>query len=90
MKKHTSLCPDGYTSVTGQGITIEANTLQCVHCGCHWQMKPGSGNVRGFCFKCNGPICGPKCVKCVPIEQQLENIEKGNSQEHRPIIVSVL
>ncbi len=52
-------------------------TLQCVHCGGHWQCKIGSGNVRGFCYKCKGPICGPKCQKCVPLERQFENTHKG-------------
>lgn len=65
---------------------LEAGTLQCCHCGAHWQIKPGSGNVRGFCFKCNGPVCGPNCAgKCRPAEQLLENIEAGRPDDYTPV-----
>lgn len=63
---------------------LEASTLQCCHCGRHWVPRPGSGNTRGFCFKCNRPVCGPKCAECVPIEQLLENIEAGRPDEYTP------
>ena len=52
-------------------------TKQCVHCGDHWIVFPGSGRIRGFCMQCNGPICGPKCQKCIPQERQLEAREAG-------------
>lgn len=67
---------------------LEAATLQCCHCGMHWVPRPGSGRVRGFCFRCNGPICGASCVECVPALQMIENIEKGRPENYVPIIVS--
>jgi hypothetical protein len=79
----------GIITVTDPGIDRfiqEVGTLQCCHCQAHWTLKPGSGNVRGFCFKCNGPVCGPKCAgKCVPAEQMLENMETGRSDDYMPI-----
>jgi hypothetical protein len=72
------LRPNGYMSVTdADGKIIEADTLQCVHCGAHWVVKPGSGNVRGYCTRCNGPVCGPRCAECVPLERRLEMLEDG-------------
>lgn len=65
---------------------LEIGTVQCVHCGCHYPVRPGSGKIRGFCMRCNGPICGPGCAECVPTEQMLENIEKGRPLNYRPII----
>lgn len=64
---------------------LETPTLQCVHCGRHWQVRPGSGKTRGFCSNCNGPVCGPSCAKCVPQEQMLDNIESGLAAHFRPI-----
>lgn len=54
-----------------------AGTLQCCHCGTHWIPQPGSGRIRGWCSRCNGPVCGPGCAECVPHERQIENIEAG-------------
>ena len=68
---------------------IEIATLQCVHCGAHWKVQPGSGKRRGFCSRCNGPVCGPKCAECVPAEQQLENMEQGRDLLFRPIMSNV-
>ena len=65
----------------------EIGTAQCVHCSGHFPIQPGSGKIRGFCLRCNGPICGPKCAKCVPVEQMLENIEHGRPLNFRPIRV---
>ena len=65
---------------------LELATAQCCHCGGHFPIKPGSGIVRGFCFQCNGPICGPSCVECVPTEQLLDNYEKGRPENYRPIV----
>jgi len=66
---------------------LEKRTVQCVHCGGHFIPEPGSGRVRGFCFQCAGPICGPGCVECVPTDVYLENLEKGRPPDFRPIIV---
>lgn len=68
---------------------LVTKTLQCVHCGGHWIPRPGSGIIRGFCTRCNGPICGPGCATCVPTEQLLENMEKGRSLDFCPTQVSL-
>lgn len=65
---------------------LTVGTAQCVHCGGHFPIRPGSGTVRGWCMNCHGPVCGKGCVKCVPTEQMLENIEKDIPIDHRPII----
>jgi len=67
----------------------ELPTLQCVHCGRHFHLRPGSGRVRGYCARCNGPICGPGCAECVPAEQQIENLEAGRPLHFRPVRVAV-
>jgi len=72
------------------GPELEQDTVQCCHCGRHWVWVPGSGRKRGFCTQCNGITCGSaQCDKCVPIEQQLENIEKDRDVLFRPIIAPV-
>jgi hypothetical protein len=79
----------GYITVSDPGADkpiFTAMTLQCVHCGGHWFPEPGSGKVRGLCYACNGPICGPGCAKCVPTEVLLENYEKGRDLDYRPIV----
>lgn len=68
---------------------LEATTVQCVHCGGHYIPRPGSGNVRGFCMRCNGPVCGPGCAECVPVEVLLENYEKHRPLDFRPVMVPV-
>lgn len=68
---------------------LEVATLQCVHCGCHWQASPGSGRIRGFCMNCNGPVCGPRCAECVPIDLQLENMEQGRDPLWKPTKIYV-
>jgi hypothetical protein len=74
--KLVSRRPAGHTIVTDDtGVISESDMLQCVHCGYQWQIRPGSGKLRGFCFRCNGPVCGQRCENCVPIEAQLEIME---------------
>lgn len=81
--------PAGTIQVFGDK-SLQADTLQCVHCGVHWVVVRGSGRRRGFCMKCMGPTCSPECSKaCVPQERMLEAIEKGLSIEQMPIAVSV-
>lgn len=78
----------GYVAIVDPGSDkpiLEARTLQCVHCGGHWVPRPGSGIERGFCTRCNGPVCGRGCAECVPAEQMLENIEQGRPLDFRPI-----
>lgn len=54
---------------------LELKMLKCVHCGGSFPCQPGSGKIRGFCTRCNGPVCGPGCAECVPEEAMLEIIE---------------
>jgi hypothetical protein len=51
------------------------NTAQCKHCGDHFLMIRGSGAIRGWCTRCNGFVCGPKCATCIPFEVQLDIME---------------
>jgi hypothetical protein len=85
LRKNSRLRPAGYTvSSDFDGGLHEADTLQCVHCGLHWQVVKGSGRVRGFCMRCNGVTCGQKkCGECVPSEQQLDNQEAGLPAMHQ-------
>ena len=72
--KHTS----GYVIITEPDApTIEGETLSCCHCQFTWIVKPGSGLKRGWCYKCNKPVCGKKkCLeKCAPWEMQMEIAE---------------
>lgn len=69
--------PSGYFIAHDlDGKIEEKDSAQCCHCGMHFPIKPGSGELRGWCYKCTGPICGPKCVECNPIEKQLDEEEK--------------
>lgn len=68
---------------------LEVGTLQCCHCGKHWVPRPGSGTVRGFCRNCMAPVCGPGCKECVPLEQMLDNLERGRPEDFRPVSVSL-
>ena len=70
-------------------------TVQCVHCGAHHVIKDAfvqaSLGKLGFCGRCNGITCGrSECEACVPIEQQLENMEAGrlDINTYRPVRVS--
>ena len=68
------------------GILIDgmqvAETLQCRHCGMHWERKPGSGTLRGYCMKCDAVLCGkPVCMsECKPFEKWLEEVEAKSRQ----------
>jgi len=78
--EHTVSKPAGATFLTDfLGSMVEHDTQQCVHCGRHWEVKPGSGKMRSYCSKCNGHTCGaPACVRhCRPYEQQIDDAEKG-------------
>ena len=66
---------------------LELKTIQCVHCGGHFSPVKNNGYPKGgFCWRCNGPICGPNCLECIPEDLYLENIEKGRPDNYRPII----
>lgn len=76
--EYSALKPHGFVEIAdpdAPGGIIAGETLQCVHCGGHWMIQPGSGKLRGFCLRCNGPICGPGCAECRPIDLQLERME---------------
>ena len=68
----------GYISVVSPDHPpIERDTLQCVHCGGHWSVEPGSGRQRGFCTMCNGPHCGREhCWECVPFRKKLDQMAR--------------
>jgi hypothetical protein len=53
----------------------EVKTACCKHCGGHFPFGPGHTKNRGWCFRCNGPVCGPGCAECVPMEAMLEIAE---------------
>jgi len=90
MRTNTKLLPASTIEITTpDGHAIELDCVQCVHCGTHFPIAPGSGKIRGFCGRCNGPVCGPRCAECVPIEQWLENREQGRPDDHRPVRVSM-
>lgn len=77
MYNHTLKKPNGYAISTGPLGTIECDTLQCVHCGGHWDHKPGSGITRGWCKLCNGPFCGVKCQEHFAMEKRFDLYEAG-------------
>lgn len=52
------------------------------------KMRDAGKTMRGFCMNCNGPICGPDCAECVPLEQFLENIEHGRDIDFKPVVSS--
>lgn len=71
--QHTVKKPAGTIIIVGDGPTIERDTLQCVHCMKHWVVQPGSGRRRGWCTRCNGPLCGAQeCFTCVPFIAKVE------------------
>jgi hypothetical protein len=53
------------------------------------QFEVEGKTVRGWCFNCMGPICGPRCVECMPEEKLLEGLEKGVPVDKMPIFVPV-
>lgn len=54
--------PNGYNT-TVDLKTVTGETRQCVHCQKMWTYVPGSGDTRGWCFKCDGFICAePHCL----------------------------
>lgn len=58
-----------------EGVQI-ASTLQCPHCGAHFESRPGSGTRRCFCTRCRAVTCGQAaCDACIPIEARLEFVE---------------
>lgn len=56
--------PNAYFVRTDEnGIKIEGECRQCVHCQHTWEYSPGSGTQRGYCLRCGGFICArPECL----------------------------
>lgn len=54
---------------------VETKTVRCCHCGGHFPFGPGKTKNRGFCTRCNGHLCGPRCAECRPMERMLEEME---------------
>jgi hypothetical protein len=79
MFESTSRSPHGYSVTTSpDGPTVEFDTLQCCHCGKHFNVVRGSGTKRGFCLKCMQVTCGSeRCMACLPHEKWIEGVEKG-------------
>ena len=53
------------------------------------QMATAGKTMRGFCMNCNGPVCGPSCADCLPVEAYLENMEHGRDPNFRPAFSSM-
>ena len=77
-KVATTRRPMGATFLSDPIGSSEADTLMCQHCGAHWQVQPGSGRKRGWCFNCDGPTCGKQACEetCVPLEAAIEEMER--------------
>jgi hypothetical protein len=78
--QHTVARPHGTIIISDPDAPheIQRDVLMCVHCQEMWVVSPGSGRQRGYCLKCNGPICGPKCAECQgPLEKRIEMYERG-------------
>jgi hypothetical protein len=66
-------------------------TVQCVHCQRHRVYTPATLKKDwAWCMLCAGTVCNrPECAdRCVPAEQELENLEQGRPEGYRRIIVS--
>lgn len=76
------LSPHGHFEYTGPyGEIQEGDTLSCCHCTRHWEVRLGSGRLRGWCSKCQAHTCGsPLCDVCIPRDQRLDNILAGKPE----------
>jgi hypothetical protein len=80
----------------GSKVT-QADTCHCVHCSMSWLYVKGSGRLTGWCFRCNGMLCGQAhCIArgCVPKERWLDLLEAGIpgeliNESHVKVSVSV-
>ena len=71
-----------------------ADTLQCVHCGKHEEIIPGSGKKRGWCANHTpiGFVCGRiACMKiCIPLNAQLDYVEAKERKDSQKIAEQLL
>lgn len=84
--KYSVLKPEGIGILHDPALPREQQSdyRQCVHCQTTWKVEPGSGKMRGFCTRCNGPICGPGCAECYgPFLKVCEDIEAGRTPGSR-------
>lgn len=95
LRAQSALKPSSVIVITPHDGSRETQVdlVACVHCGRHWPLGKAltdhaAGRVQfGFCTRCGGITCaGERCAKCVPAEQQLENMEAGLPLCHRPIV----
>lgn len=80
---HTVRRPHGVLlAVHWDGTQEERDILTCAHCQYTWMVEPGSGKKRGWCLKCQGPICGKaRCMaECEPFERWLEAVERKHRE----------
>jgi hypothetical protein len=78
-ESHTTRRPHGALLATHlDGTLEERDILVCCHCQYTWAVIPGSRRRRGWCLKCDGPLCGKKtCMTtCEPFERWLEEVER--------------
>ncbi len=86
--------PDGWILTTDRQtgeVLEETDTQMCVHCQMHWPFKPGSGVQRGYCYRCNGLLCGKEfcMISCNPFEAVIELKEAEYREICRRIGISV-
>jgi len=59
---------------------LVAETLQCVVCGAHFELEPGSGRQRGWNTKLKGFTCGNEaCTIGLPHDRYLDMLERNIS-----------
>jgi hypothetical protein len=66
LPQHSTRRPAGALLEEGRQV---ADILQCCHCQYTWRLQPGSGRVRGFCYRHMRVTCGqPQCNVCTEPE----------------------
>jgi hypothetical protein len=74
LRKHTVARPDGTIIVTSDQGTVEADMVQCVHCGRQWTVQPGSGRKTGYCKFHQGRLCSnPQCAECLGLDPGMQH-----------------
>ncbi len=79
-----------YGSVVLIGDREACHLIRCVHCSAHFVNLKLPGKERGWCMKCNGPVCPKKeCDECYPFMEFLENVERGLPPGQRRISAAI-
>jgi hypothetical protein len=66
LPQHSTRLPAGALLEEGRQV---ADILQCCHCRYTWRVQPGSGRLRGFCYRHMRVTCGqPHCQACTDAE----------------------